>query len=291
MIEIENLYKIYGDTPQKAMDLLEKGLNKKEIRKKTGDVVGLKDVSLQIKDDELFVIMGLSGSGKSTLIRCINRLVEPTSGKIYINRDPDEINNIEKNEESKIDITSFNKKEMREIRRNRISMVFQESALLPHLSVKENILFGPKLKGELKSNREEIEKKADEIIDMIGLEGWEEASPDELSGGMKQRVGLGRALIVGADVLLMDEPFSGLDPLIKREMQMWLLDLLSEIEKTVIFITHDMKEAFTIGERIGVMKEGTIIQVGEKEDILENPADEYVEDFVKDIKSLLKGEL
>lgn len=275
MLRISHLYKIYGDSKEEAMQLIKEGYGKREIKDKINAVVGVNDISLNVENREIFVIMGLSGSGKSTLVRCINRLIEPTSGKIFI-----------ENGEEKIEISSLNKNELRKARRKKISMVFQNAAVLPHLSVMENILFGLELQGKALENEDKVKG----IIKLIGLEGWEDAYPRQLSGGMKQRVGLGRALVVDTDILLMDEPFTGLDPLIKREMQEWFLDLISKIDKTVIFITHDMHEALKIGNRIAIMKDGKIVQVGTRKEIIDHPVNNYVKDFVSDIKKLMRGD-
>jgi len=275
MLRINHLYKIYGNNEEEAMKLIKEGYGKKEIKKKINAVVGVNDISLNVKNREIFVIMGLSGSGKSTLVRCINRLIEPTSGEIFI-----------ENDNEPIEISSLNNNDLREVRRKMISMVFQNAAVLPHLSVKENILFGLELQNKAVENKDRV----NEIIKLIGLEGWEDAYPEQLSGGMKQRVGLGRALVVDTDILLMDEPFTGLDPLIKREMQEWFLDLISKIDKTVIFITHDMQEALKIGNRIAIMKSGNIVQVGTRKEIIDHPVNEYVKDFVSDIKKLMRGD-
>ncbi len=274
MIRTENLFKVYGDKPDDALQKLEEGLSRKEIRDQTGSVPAVLDVNIEAEKDESFVIMGLSGSGKSTLVRCINRLVEPTKGKVFL----------EGNDGDSIDVTSLSNDELREIRREKISMVFQEFALFPHMSVLENVVYGLRIKGE-----QDPGKKGKEMLDEVGLGDWGNVSPSELSGGMKQRVGVARAFVTNSDVVLMDEPFSALDPLIRREMQEWFLDELKhkfEFERTIFFITHDLQEALRVGDRIAIMKEGAMVQIGTPEDILQNPADEYVKAFVHDIKEL-----
>jgi len=253
---------------------IENGMSPKEIRDETGSVPAVIDVNVEAKKDESFVIMGLSGSGKSTLVRCINRLVEPTKGSVYLEDSSGEV----------VNVTTLDNEGLREVRQNRISMVFQEFALFPHMSVLENVIYGLKVKGE-----DNCEKKGKEMLDEVGLNGWEDVSPSELSGGMKQRVGVARAFVTNSDVVLMDEPFSALDPLIRREMQEWFLDELKhkfEFERTIFFITHDLQEALRVGDRIAIMKEGQMVQIGSPEDILQNPADEYVQAFVQDIKEL-----
>lgn len=264
-VVVENLSKIFGDHPEKALDLVKKGHSKEEILEKTGQAVGVYDVSFEVEEGEVFVLMGLSGSGKSTLLRCINRLIEPTVGKIYIDDE---------------DITSFSEEKLRELRRKKLGMVFQRFALFPHRTVIQNVAFGLEIQGV--EERERL-AKARQLLEMVGLKEWENAYPDQLSGGMQQRVGLARALASDPGILLMDEAFSGLDPLIKREMQNELLSLQSKVNKTIIFVTHDLDEALRIGDRIALMKDGCIVQIGTPEEILTNPANEYVRKFVEDV--------
>ena len=271
---VENAYKIFGGDPEPAFKLLKEGKAKEEIYKKTGLTIGVQNASFSVSSGEIFVIMGLSGSGKSTLVRCINRLVEPTKGNVYLEDSSGET----------VNVTTLSSDALREVRRERISMVFQEFALFPHMSVLENVVYALRIKGE-----QNCEKKGREMLDEVGLSGWGEVSPSELSGGMKQRVGVARAFVTNSDVVLMDEPFSALDPLIRREMQEWFLDELKhkfEFERTIFFITHDLQEALRVGDRIAIMKEGQMVQIGSPQDILQNPADEYVQAFVQDIKEL-----
>lgn len=270
-LKVEDLTIIFGKNKDKAQELLDKGFSKKEILEKTGCTVGINKASFEIYEGEFFVIMGLSGSGKSTLLRCLNRLNEPTSGKVYINDD---------------NITGKNNKELLEVRRTEMSMVFQKFGLLPHHTVLSNAAFGLEIRGEEKTLREEKAKKA---LDIVGLNGFEEQYPSQLSGGMQQRVGLARALANDPEVLLMDEAFSALDPLIKSEMQDLMLELQNTLQKTIVFITHDLDEAIKIGDRIVIMKDGVIEQIGTAEDILTNPASDYVKAFVEkvDRKSII----
>jgi glycine betaine/proline transport system ATP-binding protein len=259
---IQSLYKIFGNRPKAALSLLEKGRTKDEILEETGQTVGLQAIDLEIFEGEIFVIMGLSGSGKSTLLRCLNRLIPPTSGKILLDG---------------IDIASLDEGGLREVRRKKLGMVFQNFALLPHRNVVENVAFG--LEVQEMPEKERLEK-ARQTLEMVGLSGYEESMPDQLSGGMKQRVGLARALASDPDILLMDEAFSALDPIIRAGMQDELLDLQNALNKTIVFVTHDLDEALKIGNRIALMKDGRIIQVGTPEEILTAPADEYVARFV-----------
>ena len=264
-IKVRNLYKIFGKKPEKALPLLEEGLAKEKILDKTGNTVGVNNASFDIDEGEIFVIMGLSGSGKSTLLRCMNRIIEPTTGTIEVDGR---------------DVMSLNKDQLREFRKEKFGMVFQHFALFPNRTVLENAEFG------LEIQQMEIEKrrkKAMKALEQVGLKGWEDQYPDQLSGGMQQRVGLARALAVDTDILLMDEPFSALDPLIKKEMQDRLLELYEHIDKTIVFITHDLDEALKLGDRIAIMKEGRIVQIGNHEEILNNAANDYVEEFVQDV--------
>ncbi|ASB63811.1 Quaternary-amine-transporting ATPase [Bacillus velezensis] len=245
--------------------MLSSGKNKKEILKATGSTVGVNQANFDVYDGEIFVIMGLSGSGKSTLVRLLNRLIEPTAGNIYIDGDM---------------ITNMSKDQLREVRRKKISMVFQKFALFPHRTILENTEYGLELQGVDKKEREQ---KALDSLKLVGLEGFEHQFPDQLSGGMQQRVGLARALTNDPDILLMDEAFSALDPLIRKDMQDELLDLHDSVGKTIIFITHDLDEALRIGDRIVLMKDGNIVQIGTPEEILMSPSNEYVEKFVEDV--------
>lgn len=264
-IEIRNLYLIFGKEKHKAEKMLKEGKTKEEILKATGCTVAVKDANLSINEGEIFVIMGLSGSGKSTLLRCINRLIRPTSGEIIINE---------------TDISKASKQELLQIRRKELAMVFQHFGLLPHRSVLHNIAFGLELQGVKKGERE---KKAMECMQQVGLKGYENQMVGQLSGGMQQRVGLARALANNPEVLLMDEAFSALDPLIRVQMQDELLTLQSKMKKTIVFITHDLNEAIKLGDRIAIMKDGEIVQTGTSEEILTEPANAYVERFVENV--------
>ena len=264
-VEVKNLTKIFGSHPKDGLKRLEKGETKDEILAETGLTVGVNQASFEVKQGEFFVIMGLSGSGKSTLIRLVNRLIEPTSGEVLIDG---------KN------ITKMDKTELMNTRRKSLGMVFQNFALFPHRTILANVEYGLEIQGVAK---EEREKKALKSIEDVGLKGYENSYPDQLSGGMQQRVGLARALANETDILLMDEAFSALDPLIRKEMQDELLQLQSRLSKTILFITHDLDEALKLGDRIAIMKNGKIVQIGTSEEILENPANEYVSNFVRDV--------
>lgn len=264
-VEIKNLYKIFGATPKKAVQMLQQGETKESILKKTKHSVGVNNASFSVEEGEIFVVMGLSGSGKSTLIRCLNRLIEPTEGQVLIDGQ---------------NITECNAEQLREIRRKKIAMVFQNFALLPHRTVVENVAFGLEIQ---KVDEAERIKRATEMLEVVGLKGYEASYPSQLSGGMQQRVGLARALTTSPDVLLMDEAFSALDPLIRKGMQNELIDLQRKLKKTIIFITHDLDEALKLGDRIAIMKDGVIVQVGTPEDILSHPADDYVREFVQGV--------
>jgi glycine betaine/proline transport system ATP-binding protein len=264
-IELKNVTKIFGTRKAQALQLLHRGIGKEEILKQTGATVGVNQVSLTVKQGELFVLMGLSGSGKSTLLRCLNRLVEPTSGLIRIDD---------------TDILSLSKKDLLRFRQTKMAMVFQHFALLPHRTVVENVAFGLELQNVSKADRFRI---AREKLSMVGLEEWADYYPEDLSGGMQQRVGLARALANDPDILLMDEAFSALDPLIREDMQTELLQLQHRLHKTVVFITHDLNEALRLGDRIALMKDGQIIQCGTPDDIVSNPANEYVARFVRGV--------
>ena len=264
-IVIEHLIKIYGEKTHTALKLFRSGGTRDSILKETGNILGIADVSLTINQGELFVVMGLSGSGKSTLARCINRLINPTSGHIYIDGE---------------DVAHVDEKRMREIRLTKVSMVFQKFGLLPHKTVVENVAYGLKVKGIDKDKRRQ---KAVETLEAVGLAKWADYLPSSLSGGMQQRVGLARALATDADILLMDEAFSALDPLIRREMQDELLRLQKELHKTIVFISHDIQEALKIGDRIAVMKGGAIVQIGTPSEIITKPADDYIRAFTEDV--------
>ncbi|MBV7531486.1 glycine betaine/L-proline ABC transporter ATP-binding protein [Chitinophaga sp. sic0106] len=264
-LKIDKLTLIFGRDKETALRMLHKGKSKAEILAATGCTVGVKEASLDIHKGEFFVIMGLSGSGKSSLLRCLNRLIEPTAGNIFINE---------------TNITQLNDKQLQEIRRKEISMVFQQFGLLPHRSILENVGFGLELQGMPAAERNQ---KSAAVIEMVGLKGYEQQLPSNLSGGMQQRVGLARALANDPEVLLMDEAFSALDPLIRTQMQDELLDLQEKMHKTIVFITHDLDEAIRLGDRIAIMKDGEVIQVGTPEEILTAPATDYVSSFVEKV--------
>src|SRR5665648_249094 len=264
-IEVKNLVKIFSPQPQKALHLLDQGLSKDQILEKTGLTIGVNNVSFAVNEGEVFVVMGLSGSGKSTILRCLNRLIEPSSGTVIIDG---------------VDITNLKPKELRQVRQMKMAMDFQHFALLPHRTVLQNTVYGLEVHGVSKADRE---KKALERLSMVGLDGYENSYPDELSGGMKQRVGLARALTNDPDILLMDEAFSALDPLIREEMQDELLNLQHKMSKTIVFITHDLNEALKIGDRIAFIRDGSLVQVGTPEEILRDPADDYVAKFTRGV--------
>ena len=265
LIKINQLYKIFGDGQENALELVKNGIGKEELLEKSNCVLGLNNINLNIKKAKIQVVMGLSGSGKSTLIRHLNRLIEPTSGEILVNE---------------TDILKLNTKELVQFRQNNMSMVFQKFALFPHKTVLQNVGYGLAVQNIPK---DEWEEKATKWINRVGLEGYETYYPGQLSGGMQQRVGLARALATDAEILLMDEAFSALDPLIRSEMQNILLDLQSELHKTIIFITHDLDEALKIGDRIAILRDGSMVQDSDPQEIIMNPADDYVSDFIKDI--------
>ncbi|MCP8687619.1 glycine betaine/L-proline ABC transporter ATP-binding protein ProV [Marinobacterium sedimentorum] len=273
ILSIKNVYKVFGAEPDTAMKMLEKGADKNEIFEKTGQVIGVFDASFSVRKGEIFVIMGLSGSGKSTLVRLLNRLIEPTAGSIALNGR---------------DITRLGDKDLLDVRRKDMSMVFQSFALMPHMSVLENAAFGLEISGVAEAERH---ARAQEALSQVGLGEHGASFPHQLSGGMQQRVGLARALTNDPTILLMDEAFSALDPLIRYEMQGELIRLQKEQERTIIFISHDLDEAIRIGDRIAIMEGGRIVQIGTPQDILSNPADDYVETFFKgvDISRILKA--
>ena len=266
-IEIKNIYKIFGSNPEQVLPMVKDGASKEQVMEETGHTVGLDNVSLSIKEGEIFVCMGLSGSGKSTLIRHINRLIDPTAGEVIVNN---------------VDVCSLNEKEILEFRKKTMSMVFQRFGLFPHKTIIENVAYGLEIQEVPEDKRKEI---AQGQIDAVGLQGFENQYPAQLSGGMQQRVGLARALATDPQILLMDEAFSALDPLIRSEMQSQLMDLQSKLKKTIVFITHDLDESLKLGDHIGILNGGRLVQVGRPEDIILNPADDYVKAFVKDVNS------
>lgn len=264
-VKVEHLTKIFGKKQQQALAMIQENRDKNEIVAQTGATVGVYDASFEVEEGEIFVIMGLSGSGKSTMIRLLNRLIDPTSGEIYIDG---------KN------IAQMDKEALREVRRHKINMVFQNFGLFPHRTILENTEYGLEVRGVPKVERQAL---AEQALENSGLLTFKDQYPNQLSGGMQQRVGLARALANDPEILLMDEAFSALDPLIRREMQDELLDLQSNMQKTIIFITHDLNEALRIGDRIALMKDGQIMQIGTGEEILTHPANQYVRDFVEDV--------
>ena len=264
-ISCHGIWKVFGPHPDRVMSTLDETSSRGEVQERTGHVIGVKNVSFDVQQGETFVVMGLSGSGKSTLVRCMSRLVEPTAGQVIIDGD---------------DVITMNERELIELRRNKMSMVFQHFGLLPHRRVIDNIAYGLEVQGISKTERHET---AGKVLEMVGLSGWDQHYPRELSGGMQQRVGLARALAVDPDIMLFDEPFSALDPLIRREMQDELLKLQDVMHKTMIFITHDFLEAIKMGDHIAIMKDGEIVQVGTPEDVVANPINDYVRDFSEDV--------
>lgn len=268
-IKLEGVWKIFGERAENAMAAVaEEGLTKSEVLARFGAVIGIADVSFDVRQGEIFCIMGLSGSGKSTLIRHINRLIEPTAGRVEV---------------LGRDVMRLSEPELRAMRSEKIGMVFQHMALLPHRSVRDNVAYPLEIRGEPKGRRWEISQY---VLSLVGLDGFEDRFPSELSGGMQQRVGLARALASDPEVLLMDEPFSALDPLIRRQLQDQFVTLSEQLHKTTLFITHDLDEAIRLGTRIAIMKDGRIVQIGTPEEIVTNPADDYVRDFVQDISKL-----
>jgi len=267
LIELKHLSMIFGQPKQvlKTKALLESKMSLAEVRSQTKTTIAIHDINLDIQKGELFVIVGLSGSGKSTLIRCLNMLNEPTMGEVIIQGE---------------DITKYSKEELRLFRRHKIAMVFQHFGLLSHRSVLNNVAFGLEVQGMSEKERHDA---AMEAIKSVGLEGWHEKKPHQLSGGMKQRVGLARALVTNPDILLMDEPYSALDPLIRRDMQNELLSLEDNMNRTIVFITHDMNEAFKMGDRIALMKDGQVVQLGTPQSFFKNPANDYVVNFIQDV--------
>ena len=264
-VSIKNLYKIFGEMPEAVLEHVCAGMGKPELMDKHGHALGLNNINLDIPARKIQVIMGLSGSGKSTLIRHLNRLIEPTDGEIWIDGE---------------DVMKMDAKQLRDLRRFKMSMVFQKFGLLPHRTVLENALYGLEIQGV---EADEAKTRAVKWLDRVGLAGFEDQYPSQLSGGQQQRVGLARALATDAEILLMDEAFSALDPLIRTDMQSILLELQEELHKTIIFITHDLDEALNIGDNIAILRDGEIIQSGDPQDIVMNPADDYIRDFIRDI--------
>jgi glycine betaine/proline transport system ATP-binding protein len=264
-LSVKELWKIFGDRADKVIGTPDAELSRKDLQAKTGCVTAVKDVSFEVAPGEVFVVMGLSGSGKSTLVRLLTRLIEPTHGSVEIAGE---------------DITSADDNKLREMRRKHVAMVFQHFGLLPHRKVVDNIAFGLEVRGESRSTRR---NRAQEMIDLVGLTGYENSYPDQLSGGMQQRVGLARALAADPQVLMFDEPFSALDPLIRRDMQNEVIRLHEEVGKTMVFITHDLAEALKLGDRILIMRDGEIVQIGRPDEVVGAPADAYVKDFVSEV--------
>jgi glycine betaine/proline transport system ATP-binding protein len=264
-LTVQNLWKIFGNRADRIIGTPDAELSRAELKRKTGCVVGVKDVSFDVAPGEVFVVMGLSGSGKSTLVRCLTRLIEPTSGSVVFDG---------------IDVTNAGESELRDLRRNHTAMVFQHFGLLPHRQVIDNVAYGLEVRGMRKKERR---ARAAEVVELVGLSGYEQSYPDQLSGGMQQRVGLARALAVDPSLLLFDEPFSALDPLIRRDMQNEVIRLHHEVGKTLVFITHDLAEALKLGDRILIMRDGEIVQIGAPAEVVAAPADDYVRDFVKDV--------
>jgi glycine betaine/proline transport system ATP-binding protein len=265
LLRAEGVWKLFGAKADKIIGTPDAELSRKEVQAKTGCVVAVKDVSFEVAPGEVFVVMGLSGSGKSTLVRLLTRLIEPTHGSVQMGGE---------------DITSADEQKLRELRRKHVAMVFQHFGLLPHRKVIDNIAFGLEVRGESKTNRR---NRAQEMVDLVGLSGYENSFPDQLSGGMQQRVGLARALAADPHVLMFDEPFSALDPLIRRDMQNEVIRLHHEVGKTMVFITHDLAEALKLGDRILIMRDGAVVQVGRPDEVVGAPADDYVKDFVSDV--------
>ena len=266
IIKVDSIWKVFGRNADRALEPDNISKSKSEIQTELGAVIGLHDVSFEVQKGQTFVIMGLSGSGKSTMVRCLIRLIEPTAGTIVIEGE---------------DVTAMTDRELMEFRRDKIAMVFQHYGLMPHRNVLDNASWGLEVQGVPEAERQ---ARTREVLEMVGLGGWEASYPRQLSGGMQQRVGLARALVVDTDILLMDEPFSGLDPLIRRQMQDELLRLQEELHKTIVFITHDLNEALKLGDRIAIMQDGRVVQIGSPEDIVLRPEDEYVGDFTQDVR-------
>ncbi len=264
-ISVRGLWKVYGPRPERIVGSPDADLPRRELEARTGNVVAMRDISFDVAPGEVFVVMGLSGSGKSTLIRCLTRLIEPTAGTVRI---------------GSTDVTAASPGDLLELRRTRVSMVFQHFGLLPHRTLVDNVAFGLEVRGTDKAARR---ARAEEVLSLVGLGGLGAAKPDQLSGGMQQRVGLARALATDPDILLFDEPFSALDPLIRRDMQDEVIRLRRDVDKTMVFITHDLSEALRLGQRIAIMRDGRFVQVGTPEEIVGSPADDYVRDFTRDV--------
>ncbi|MDX6358698.1 MAG: glycine betaine/proline transport system ATP-binding protein [Nocardioidaceae bacterium] len=264
-LKVDGLWKIFGSQADKIIGTADADLSRKDLQEKSGCVMAVKDVSFDVAPGEVFVVMGLSGSGKSTLVRMLTRLIEPTAGTVFLGGE---------------EITAADEKALRDIRRKRVGMVFQHFGLLPHRQVIDNVGFGLEVRGDDRATRRE---RAQEMVDLVGLSGYERSYPDQLSGGMQQRVGLARALAADPSVLLFDEPFSALDPLIRRDMQNEVIRLHHEVGKTMVFITHDLAEALKLGDRILIMRDGEVVQIGRPDEVVGAPADEYVRDFVSDV--------
>lgn len=269
VIKLDDVWKVFGEAADEAIQAIQtEGLGKPEVLEKFGCVVGIADCSFEVERGEIFCVMGLSGSGKSTMVRHLNRLIEPTSGSISVLGH---------------DVLALNNEELRKLRAAHIGMVFQHMALFPHRTVRDNVAFPLQVQGEARAKRWEVSQRC---LSLVNLDGYEDRFPSELSGGMQQRVGLARALASDPEVLLMDEPFSALDPLIRRQLQDQFMELSAELHKTTVFITHDLDEAIRIGNRIAIMKDGVIVQIGSPEEIVTNPIDQYVSDFVEGISTL-----
>src|SRR3954470_21466311 len=264
-LSVKNLWKIFGRGADDIIGSKDADLSRADLKEKTGCVVGVRDVSFDVAPGEVFVVMGLSGSGKSTLVRCLTRLIEPTSGTVTIDGH---------------DVTKAGQGELRDLRRTHCSMVFQHFGLLPHRQVIDNVAYGLEVRGVKKKERR---AKAEEVVELVGLTGYEGSYPDQLSGGMQQRVGLARALANDPSLLLFDEPFSALDPLIRRDMQNEVIRLHHELQKTMVFITHDLQEALKLGDRILIMRDGAIVQIGTPDEVVGAPADDYVKDFTSEV--------
>ena len=264
-VACRSVWKVYGPKAESIVGSADASLSRQELMEKTGCVAAVRDVSFEVSSGEVFVVMGLSGSGKSTLVRCLTRLIEPTAGQVLIDGE---------------DVLKIGEERLREIRRTKVSMVFQHFGLLPHRRIIENVAFGLEVRGIEKVERLAAAQK---VIEVVGLDGWADSYPDELSGGMQQRVGLARALATDPEIMLFDEPFSALDPLIRRDMQDEVVRLQKEVKKTMIFITHDLMEALKLGDRIAIMKDGHFVQVGTPEEVVAHPADDYVADFIRDV--------
>jgi glycine betaine/proline transport system ATP-binding protein len=265
----EGLWKVFGPHPERIVGSEDAELPRDELMAKTGNVTAVADANFEVAEGEIFVVMGLSGSGKSTLVRCLTRLIEPTAGRVRI---------------AGTEVTDTDRASLRELRRHKVSMVFQHFGLLPNRRVRDNVAYGLEIAGQARAERYE---RADEVIDLVGLQGFGDSYPDELSGGMKQRVGLARALASDPEVLLLDEPFSALDPLIRAEMQTEIVRLQRQMHRTMVFITHDLREALQLGDRVAVMRDGRIVQIGTAAQLLDEPADDYVRDFTADVPRAL----